>query len=145
MSKKRDAPATERRELTEYEKEIAQRIKECRLRLGISQERAAMRVSNAAERPVSRPLFEAWENGRATMDAWLLPSIAKALQTSTAFLLGEEVDPAAYSMSVPPEVVRLFQQEPAEDHQLYEETLQELRQKLHRVRRKQADLALAGG
>ena len=69
--------------------EVAKRIRQRRKELGLSQLEVLFRM---AERGLKRtpPTYQAWESGRQDPRANELETLAEALETSVAWLFGEE-------------------------------------------------------
>jgi hypothetical protein len=78
----------------------AQRIRERRLALGLTQREVVARLERRGNQTTNRGL-SAMENGRG-LDLGLLPELAGALGCTVTYLLGLTVDPAAWEPSDDP-------------------------------------------
>jgi hypothetical protein len=72
----------------------AQRIRERRLALGLTQREVVMRLERRGN-PITNRGLSAMENGRG-LDLGLLPELAEALGCTVTYLLGLTTDPAAW-------------------------------------------------
>jgi transcriptional regulator with XRE-family HTH domain len=88
MSAPRSNPARERHWV------CAQRLRERRLALGLTQREVVARLQRTGNRTTNRAL-SAMENGRG-LDLGLLPELAEALQCTITYLLGLTPDPQAW-------------------------------------------------
>jgi hypothetical protein len=75
----------------------AQRIRERRLTLGLTQREVVARLERSGNQVTNRGL-SAMENGRG-LDLGLLPELAAALGCTVTYLLGLTADPAAWEPS----------------------------------------------
>lgn len=72
----------------------AQRIRERRLTLGLTQREVAGRLARLGNRTTNRTL-SAMENGRG-LDLGLLPELAASLECTVTYLIGLAADPHAW-------------------------------------------------
>lgn len=72
----------------------AQRLRQRRLELGLTQREVVARLQRRGNRTTNRAL-SAMENGRG-LDLGLLPDLAEALACTTTYLLGLTADPSEW-------------------------------------------------
>ncbi|TCO62398.1 helix-turn-helix domain-containing protein [Actinocrispum wychmicini] len=80
----------------------AQRIRERRLALGLTQREVVARLERRGNRITNRGL-SAMENGRG-LDLGLLPELAEVLRCTVTYLLGLTADPASWHPASTPQV-----------------------------------------
>jgi transcriptional regulator with XRE-family HTH domain len=102
MSAPKPNPARERHWV------CAQRLRERRLELGLTQREVVGRLDRRGNRTTNRAL-SAMENGRG-LDLGMLPELAESLRCTTTYLLGLTADPDSWA---PDSWLRPVQSEPA--------------------------------
>lgn len=71
-----------------------ERLKECRLRLGITKQEAARRIQ------ISQPAYLRYEAGSRNPSIQIISKMAEVFSTSTDYLIGESTDSAPHKIIV---------------------------------------------
>ena len=73
-----------------------ERLKECRLRLGITKQEAAKKIQ------ISQPAYLRYEAGSRNPSIQIISKMAEVFSTSTDYLIGKSSDPITVLSSCPP-------------------------------------------